>query len=360
MSIPVPAQASAPRAAVSQVSAPLHSMTPASAFSRAQKAAILLGLLGTEAAGPVFEGLDEGSVKRFVRAMAGLGQVEPEVVRAVVREFLAEIEQAEHSVQGGLNAARTIIDRHLDKAVASRILDELDVFSGRNVWMRLSVVDAQVMAEFLAREHPQSAALILSRLSPEHAGRIVSLLDFEKAQQVVMAIRKIVRLPASSVDAIAESINRTLFTSKVSSTATQPAERLGSIINHASGEFRDSIIEFLEGCDPEFADETKRNMFTFPDIEARLRRQDVGAVVRSVDPQTLIKALAGAEKNAPETKKFILANMSTRMAEAIAQEIKEAGVVRRKEIDIAQSEVIKAIQRLEQSGEITLVKDDEE
>jgi flagellar motor switch protein FliG len=244
--------------------------------------------------------------------------------------------------------------------VATRILDELDIFSGRNVWMRLSVIDAQILAEFLSREHPQSAALILSRLSPEHAGRVISLLEPELAQQIVMAVRKIVNLPTTAVDAIADSINRTLFASKVRASAMRPAERLGSIINYASGEIRDSLIAYLETEDPEFAEETKRNMFTFPDIETRIRRQDVSTIVRTVEYQTLIKALAGAEKSAPDAKKYILSNISSRMAEAISQEIKEAGTVRRKDADAAQSEVIKVIRQLEQSGEIALVKDDEE
>jgi len=140
----------------------------------------------------------------------------------------------------------------------------------------------------------------------------------------------------------------------------RPAERLGSIINYASGEIRDSIIGYLETEDPEFAEETKRNMFTFPDIETRIRRQDVSAIVRTVEYQMLIKALAGAENNAPDAKKYILSKISSRMAEAIAQEIKEAGMVRRKDADSAQSDVIKVIRQLEQSGEITLVKDEEE
>lgn len=161
------------------------------------------------------------------------------------------------------------------------------------------------------------------------------------------------------MDAIAETVGRTLLAGKDRDTAMRPEHRLGSIFDYASGEFRDGIMSYLESSDPEFAGQTRRSMFTFPDIETRVRRQDVSAVVRSVDQQVLLAALAGAERDAPGAKAFILSNISSRMAEAIGEEIREMGPVRRSDAEAAQSEVIRAIRQLEQSGEITLVREEE-
>jgi flagellar motor switch protein FliG len=161
------------------------------------------------------------------------------------------------------------------------------------------------------------------------------------------------------VDAIAETVGRTLLAGRGGDAAMRPEQRLGAIFDYASGEFRDGILSFLEASDAEFAGRTRRSMFTFPDIETRLRRQDVSAVVRAVDQKVLVTALAGAERNAPGAKTFILSSISSRMAEAIEEEIRETGAVRGGDAEAAQSEVIRAIRVLERSGEITLVREDE-
>ena len=80
----------------------------------------------------------------------------------------------------------------------------------------------------------------------------------------------------------------------------------------------------------------------------------------SVSKFTARKAHVAANDYAPGTKKFILGNISSRMAEMIVEEIKEAGNVKRKDADEAQAEIIKTIRELELAGEITLIKDEED
>jgi flagellar motor switch protein FliG len=74
-----------------------------------------------------------------------------------------------------------------------------------------------------------------------------------------------------------------------------------------------------------------------------------------------VTALAGAQAGelAPAAE-FILANMSKRMAEAIREEMQEAGRVRPRDGEAAMTEVVNAIRRLQAAGEITLRRPGEE
>jgi len=259
----------------------------------------------------------------------------------IVDGFLAELESTLSAMADG------DLTRQIATSYSGRLAEVSGAVNGTITELGRLVFDIKgTVASISASTNEISDGA--SQLSTRTEGQAASLEETAATMEEMAATVKSNAESASKANTLA------------SDTAMRPAERLGSIINYASGEIRDGLISYLETEDPDFAEETKRNMFTFPDIEMRIRRQDVSAIVRTVEYQTLIKALAGAEKNAPDAKKYILSNISSRMAEAIGQEIRDAGVVRRKDADAAQSEVIKVIRQLEQSGEITLVKDEEE
>jgi flagellar motor switch protein FliG len=333
---------------------------PAVVLTRAQKAAIILCLLDKDGAAPLFEELGEPSVKTFVRVMADIGVIDGETVRGVVDEFVSGLLRRGDTVMCGSQAALEIVENNLGRAVAARISDSIDMFAEKNVWKRVAMVSPEVISDFVAREHPQSAAVILTKLPPEFSGRVLSEVPADQARQIAKFFRSMKGIGTKSAEIIGESLGGFLTSNRLNASALTPAERMGAIMNYASTQMREDLIEHLDEFDPEFSEEVKRSMFTFVDIETRVRRTDISKIVRAVDSEILVKALAGAEGPAQKVKAFFLANIATRMSEMIAQEIKAAGTVKRKDSDKAQAEIIKAIVSLERSGEIELIKEEED
>jgi len=159
---------------------------------------------------------------------------------------------------------------------------------------------------------------------------------------------------------IGDALGEFLLERQRNASALMLAERLGAIMNHSASPVRDGLIEHLTGLDQQFAEAVKRSMFTFADIESRVDRADVAKVVRAVDSEVLVKALAGDDAVVESVRSFILSSISNRMSEMIRDEIKEAGSVKRRDADKAQTEVIQAVIALRAAGEIEFVKDDEE
>jgi flagellar motor switch protein FliG len=99
----------------------------------------------------------------------------------------------------------------------------------------------------------------------------------------------------------------------------------------------------------------RRAIFTFEHIPARIKPADIPRIVREVDQPVLVKALSGAMAgDLAAAADYILDNMGERMADALREEITEAGTVRARDADTAMREVINAIRRLEAAEEITL------
>ena len=327
------------------------------ALSRAEKAAIILGVLGSEAAATLLEQLDEACHRNFASAMARLERIDAETASAVIREFLAELEASEMKISGGLDRARDMLQDFMNEATLERILDDAEQPSIHNVWQKLVKVDEGALAEFLDREHPQTAAVVVNRLAPDHAARVLGRLPPDKACEIVMGLTRASGLAPSVVEAIGVSVSRDfLANQRQDGRKYTPADRIGAIMNYAAGDVRHTVLNFLGRAEPALLTQVRSKMFTFQDIPERIEKRDVTAIVRAVPNEVLLQALAGAADNAPETREFILANISSRVSEQLRKELGEMGTVKVRIAEEAQTGIIKAIRDLETAGTLKLIE----
>ncbi len=339
--------------------APPRPQAPAG-LTQAQKAAIIIGILGPDGAGPILEQFTEPTLRNFATAMSKLHKIQPEAVRATIGEFLYELDRMDETVQGGLGHARQILQDYVAEATLTQIINEVDKPSASNVWKKLSTVDDQALAEFLTREHPQTAAVVLSKLSAEHAARVLGRVDAASARDIVFGLTKTAGLDASVIEAIGFSVSEDFLANhRGGDTAFKPSERIGTIMNYTPGDIRQAVLGFLDETQPELAEAVKASMFTFQDIPERIERRDMAGVVRQVDNDTLLNALKGAEDNAPETGEFILASISSRVAEQLRESLGEIEKIKIREAEEAQNAVLKAIREMEASGELKLIAIDD-
>jgi len=310
-------------------------------LTRPQKAAVIIGVLGADAAGPVLEQLDENSLRNFTHAMSCLKRIDATQVLATIAEFLSELQQDGDAIEGGLANVKGLLKQH--------IADEV-----------LAKVDVDALADFLSREHPQSAAVVVSKFRPDHAARILNHLEPDLARDVVIGLARAATLDRHIIDAIGETM-RTDFLAAHANVGkrSSPADRIGAIMNYTSPSIRDHILGRIEADQPEFAEEIRRKMFTVEDIPTRVPNRAIAAVVRSLEQEVLLKALFVTKDKAPEVVEFILTNISTRMSAQLREELGKITTVRRKDGEQAQAELIRVIRDLVASGEIELVSEDD-
>ncbi|MEM6973014.1 MAG: FliG C-terminal domain-containing protein [Pseudomonadota bacterium] len=331
------------------------------ALTPPQKAAIVIAALGPEAAGPILETMDEGSLRNFTAAMARMRRVNPDIVRHVIAEFLDAIRLQDDVVRGGINTAREMLEPHVTDGVLTRLLDDIDSPSASNVWKKLAKVSDEALAEFLSREHPQTAAVVLSKLSSEHAGRVLNRFEQDRAREVIVGITRTQSLDVNVIEAIGASVSRDfLATNQHIAPRRDPAERVGSIMNYIGAEMRDYILEQVEQNQPDFAEDIRRKMFTFDDIPKRVGSRDVAGIVRECERDVLLKALRYGSEMGSEAVEFILSGISQRVAEQLRGEMTEVDKPRKRDGEAAQSGVIAAIRALEGRGELKLTMPEDE
>ena len=329
-------------------------------LSRKQKAAIVVRLLLAEGVKLQLTDLPEDVQTELAKQMASMRFVDRVTLKAVIDEFVAEIEDVGLSFPGGLEGALTVLDGTISAATAARIRKAKGFSFTGDPWETIAGLDPERLLPVLDEESVEVAAVLLSKLKVSVAADLIARLPGPRARRVAYAVSLTGEIAPEVVERIGQSLAEQLEAQPAKAFAEGPVERVGAILNFAPGATRDDVLEGLDAEDATFAEEVRKAIFTFANIPERIDPRDVPKITREVDPAVLVTALAGAQDAMPEAVEFILEAISKRMAEQTREEMAGLGAVKPKDAEAAMNAVINAIRELEATGEILLKAGEEE
>lgn len=339
---------------------PAPDAATAAGIDKVEKAAIVLVALGPEAAAGLLADVGEERITRFARAVASMGETPPQVVDAVLTEFLQRLHD-DSAVEGGRREARRFLDQVMEGTEADEIMKRLEA-RPQTVWAGLGEVDDMRVAAWLEDEHPQVAAVALARLSAAKAARVLELLPPEGARRIVLGMGPAAAADAATVTRIEDAIRRDVLpVARAGQSGLTPAGLIGAVMNHVSPSVRARLLEEMAGAAPALARAVRGVMFTFENIVERVEPRDVIQIAKTVDEEMLIVALKADAAAGGGTSDFILGNISKRLAERLRDDIAAAPDPSTKDAEAAQGALVAAIVELRDSGSISLrLKDDDD
>lgn len=324
------------------------------ALTGKQKAAMFLIAIGPELAAKVFKHLSQEEIEIVSLEIANQREVPPPRRDAVLHEFYQLAVAQEYISHGGLDYARSILEKALGPAKAMEILQRLTASLQVRPFDFMRKADPGQVLSFIQNEHPQTIALIMAYLHPEQAAVILSALPPERQVDVA---RRIAIMDRTSPDVLHE-VERVLerkLASLVSQdfTAAGGVENVVEILNRVDRTTEKTIMEALSIQDPVLAEEIKKRMFLFEDI-VHLDNRSVQRVLREVDmSRDLPLALKVASD---EVKQKIFQNISKRAGENLRENMEFLGPVRLRDVEEAQQKIVNIIRRLEEEGEIIIAR----
>lgn len=323
-----------------------------------EKAAILMVTLGSDISARVLKyDFFDDEIVRITHQISSLGQFPAEKRRAVVEEFFELRKAKEYLVHGGIRYAKELLEKALGSQRSSDIIKKLTVASQAAPFTTLRKTDPRKILGFIRNEHPQAIALILSYLLPEQASYVLSALPADLQGEVAKRIATIERTSAEVVSEVEQILDRRLsLTLDEKSLAIGGVQSLVDILNVADRHTEQVILEDLEKRDQELAEEVKKRLFVFEDI-TKMLDQSIQRVLREVDPKDLALAMRGANE---DVKKRIFKNMSKRAADMLAEDLQVMGPVRLRDVETAQSRIVKIIRKLEEQNEIVVQRGGED
>jgi flagellar motor switch protein FliG len=215
----------------------------------------------------------------------------------------------------------------------------------------LKALEADHLYELIRDEHPQTIAMILVNVSPEVASEILAELPDETRGEVGFRIATLDKLGSSMVDEVAKVFDEALYESDDSVNVVKGGvDLMANILNDLDGFSGEVILEKIDENNAELAAAIKQKMFTFDDI-VLVDNMGLQKVLRRVESQELAKALKAASS---DVKEKIFTNMSERAGEMLKEEIEVLGAVRMKDVEDAQNIITRAVQEMEEQGELVI------
>ncbi|HEX4882607.1 MAG TPA: flagellar motor switch protein FliG [Casimicrobiaceae bacterium] len=322
------------------------------ALSGRQKAAILCLALGSDVAASITQTLTQEEVDAISFEIARMSSVSPEVVDTVLDEWMTRLMVADSLAQGGVEAAREILEKAFGPRKAQQVLERIQGQLQNTIGLhRLRNADAQHLGQMLAGEHPQTIALILAHLDPQHTAAILKELDTSIGAEVVFRMAKMEKVQPELLMLIERSLSADadLTASQGMSSSGGPAA-VASVLNYVAASLEKVLLDGVASMDQVLCDQIKNLMFVFEDI-GTLDARALQRLLRDVDSKELALALKAASA---DLRSKITGAMSQRAVQALSDEMEMLGAVRMRDVEGAQANIVAMVRKLEEAGEIVL------
>lgn len=322
-------------------------------LSPAQKAAAVVVSLGAEKASQLYQFMEADDVETLTLEVARLGLLDTEQTEAVLNEFYQNCMTSKAVTEGGLEYARAVLEKAFGSQTAESLLEKVTKSLKNREFAFLRKANVKSLFSALQNERPQTMAVVLSYVDPDKAAGVIEQLEPHQQLRVVEAIATMESATPTAIKIIEAEMERK-FSSIITSSNVKVGgiDYVAGIMNNLDRSSEKNIFDGLSDRNADLADEIRKRMFVFEDI-ITMDDRSIQRFVRDCDPRDLVLALKTA--NADVANK-LFANMSTRMAEIIRDDLEITTNVRIKDVEDAQQRIVGVIRDLEEKNEIVILK----
>ncbi len=336
-------------------------MTPAAptSWSKPRKAAMLMVLLGEEAARKICEQLPPEALRVLAQEIASLGPIPPDTAAEVLQEYQRlNSGRQEPLARGGPDFATQFLVKTLGADQSRPLLEQVrSVSTTKKNFAAVEKSPPEKIVQVLQREHPQTVALVLAHLSAKVSKAVLLLLQEPLRTQAVKRLAEMQNFSPDVVQKISEMLQRKLVTREEQDRrAYEGVDAVADLLNRAGAKLTTDLLAGIEKENAKLAATIRNQMFTFEDF---LGVPDLGLreLLAQVDKKILATALKGASEN---LQKHFYKCMSSRAVEMLKEDMEALGRLKSKDITQAQSDIVTVARKLESEGKMTLKEESED
>jgi flagellar motor switch protein FliG len=323
----------------------------ASSLKGIEKAAILLVAIGEERASEIFRHLGDSEVEALSLEIAKSRKVPTGVSRDVLSEAVETVLAEDYIAEGGVDYARSILERSLGATRAEELIGRLSATIERRPFEFLRRTPPEQIHVFLRNEAPQTIALVIANLHTTLAAQVLSCLEPEEQADVARRVAKMAETRPEVVSHV-ENVMRQKLSNVIAQeyAAAGGVKSLADILNHSDRSTERNVLDELAKTESELAEEVRLLLFTFEDV-VKLDDRSIQMVLKEVDQKDLAIALRGVND---DVRGRIFSNMSERGGELLKEEIEFQPPQRKRVIEEAQGRIVGVVRRLEEAGAVVL------
>lgn len=315
-----------------------------------QRSAVLLMFLNRDVASSILENLKADEIRDIGLAMAEMDDVPSEVVERVVAEFVRDLHRTTLFPRTGRAFALGVLPTLVKEDRRGRVEASLRRSLSKDFEDYIGTRAPQAVAAILSDEHPQTRAVGLLLMGTDNAAAVLKAMDDEERYDATIRMAKLRGVPGELADDVERSLRLALEDDGADRWSVEGIDRTAQVLGRLGTEINEGVLDRLSDDDDELADILRRRMVVFDDL-ADLDRRGVQAILKEIEKQDLLLALAGAS---PEMRDLFLRNLSSRAAADLEEELEIMGPTPKKALQTSQENIVEVAMRLAEEGTIYL------
>jgi flagellar motor switch protein FliG len=324
-----------------------------------RKAAILLSVLGEDAAAPILRNLPPDDLERITEEIAHMGQVPVDTTVQVLEEYQKIMSAMDYIAIGGQDVAVRLLVKAFGENGARSMVERLSQADESKLFRieTLRKADPQQLARFLVGEHSQTKALVLSHLDAKQASALLMRLEPEARADCVRRLANLGHFSPDVAAKVSSVLNRRLrSTGDQTRKSGNGFRNIAEMMNRLDPTTAREILDNIEREEPKLAISIRDLMFTFDNF-LEVPEQEMRELMSAIDKKTLTIALKGASE---DVRSHFYRTMSSRAVEMMKEDSEVMGPVRSKDVAKAQGEIVAMARKLEAEGKIVLKSEGED
>ena len=335
-----------------------------SSLSTEERLALLLSVLGPDAVNAALKKMNP-TRSNFIKNLLDEYKTVPpseEEIEFIIRDFSRyfsfamktlgpEIHQASTAMRIAKRKKLKSQDTPVTQSIPSEepvVFEKIDE-SGDYV-RDLNQLDAFQISTALADDNAKTVALVVNLLETHLGAEIIKELDDHIRDQVIIYLSEESAVP----DRIVQEVLKTTFQKAnavtVKKETTSRIDTLAQLMRSLPKEIRKGLIEKLNDRDEEMVLAIRAKLYVFDDI-LRLDDRDCQKLIGQTKSEILAVALQQAD---PDVAEKLFKNVSKRARQAIEDEMEYTVGAKGHEIEEARKQLVDAMARLDEAGDITL------
>lgn len=321
-------------------------------FDGADRAAVMVMLLGEEDAARLLAGLSPEELRTLGAKMCEMGEIGPSAIADAIASFASTAGNAGISAHGRVDEVRKLMTGALGEVKADSIMRRVAPPENAPRTPALEIaqwLEPEVLIPLVQDEHPQAIAVLLVQLEPATAAAVLAGLPEPLHTPVVHRIAKLGPVSPEAIAILEETLAaRIAGVHGIKRLEMGGVREAAEIINSAARSVEKRVMPGLNKLDKKLARDLESELFKFEHL-LELDPQMMGQLLREVESELLIDALKGLEE--PQREVFFAA-MSSRAADGLRDEIEERGRIKRADVETAQKAIIAVAKKLAADGTI--------
>ncbi|WP_395664874.1 flagellar motor switch protein FliG [Methylocella sp.] len=319
------------------------------------RVAALLLAMGKPLASRLLKHFEVDELKLITRSVADLGVVPAPTLEMLIEDFAAQFARGV-DVLGSPNEVEQLLDGVLPPEQIADVMSDVTGASNDALWERLSNVPEGVLSSYLAKEHPQTVALILSRVAPACAAKVMGLFPRDLRNEMMRRMLGVSPVSEGALRIVQAQLQEDLLSNVSRQSGAEHNIRVANIINKMERDQMEDVMQSLAASRPKAAETLRGLMFTFDDI-VKLQAKARSILFDKIPTELVVLALKGTDA---AFRDAILSSLATRARRIVDSELASGGPALQRDVLKARRMIADTALELSNSGEIELSSSEDE